>query len=607
MARTLNESLRKRRGGPTAVDSSSSSKPSSASASSEQPQDTSLHKAKSELARWLSFGTKKSKGSRWAPSLITIESSDDESARVSTRDESSSREKHSESETQLPMPCEAASLSASLEFSPAASSHAKAGTNKKEAIEIDGSDEEEEEEEIATSIEIKDDDDVIQIDDDDDSVVVEKVASSRASSHSTLSRSIQPSPVPSSSIQHAQRSPNGSISSSRRSAKDHGGKNIVVGDRLYTAEHYKTGMVKCHARTSRGTICRRVALKGPLCLTHHEIAKENGGELPELFAPDPYYDEQKDPEVIAFMKAMKATDEKEKGKKMPDHRRCLSTTHHGRRCVFATYQDFSFCKRHLKALNITIPHGNAPHHEKDSIETDSRSVASKSTGADNSPLGRKDNFWKEGQGKVQCEAITNRRRPCRYHTVENTTLCYLHADYLHADNDLKQAPVPRSVAKRMDDSEEEDDESTSLASSSSSFLPEYKWAGSDGAVHKGYRSVARAPKDSDESSAASGDESDENDPDRPYTHTEFLEMWHICEAYCGETAEDIENTRLIRGANSKMAPEDSVGQQKAQYGRLLPVAMKVSDSGDPNIRRSFGKENTTHYFLILFVYEETHG
>jgi hypothetical protein len=66
-------------------------------------------------------------------------------------------------------------------------------------------------------------------------------------------------------------------------------------------------------------------------------------------------------------------------------------------------------------------------------------------------------------------------------------------------------------------------------------------------------------------------------------------MWRTCEAYCGEMTEDIENSRLIRGANSKMAPEDSDGQLKAQYGRLLPFAMKVSYSGDQTMRRSFGK------------------
>jgi hypothetical protein len=52
-------------------------------------------------------------------------------------------------------------------------------------------------------------------------------------------------------------------------------------------------------------------------------------------------------------------------------------------------------------------------------------------------------------------------------------------------------------------------------------------------------------------------------------------MWHECEEYFGEMTDEIESTRRVRGANSKMAPGDTDGQLKAQYGRLLPRAMKV--------------------------------
>jgi hypothetical protein len=184
-----------------------------------------------------------------------------------------------------------------------------------------------------------------------------------------------------------------------------------------------------------------------------------------------------------------------------------------------------------------------------------------------------DRYYKDGEGKTRCQAKTKRGFECRNFTVDDTRLCSAHATF-----DLKE---PHGATKRMDASEEED-ENESLASSSSCFMPEYKWATSgDEASTKDNRSVAKsksssARKDSDDSSSStSGDESDDNDPDRPYTHKEFLEMWRACEAYCGEMTEDIENSRLIRGANSKMAPEDSGGQLKAQYGRLLPVAMKV--------------------------------
>ena len=519
---------------------------------------------------------------------------------MSTRDESSTKKKLAESETQLPTPRKVASSSATLAIARVASTRAKVkvGTSLRDPIEIDESDGE-------------DDNDVIEIDDDDDNdiVVVGQVTLPRARPRPSPvhSNSIQPSPAPSSSIhEQPQPSPCGSINPSRNGAGYNSGHSIT-GDRLYTEEHYKTGMVKCHARTYRGSVCTRVALKGPLCLTHHDIAKKNGGELPELYAPDPHYNQQKDPAYIAFMQPMEAAEEKGKGntKKGADRRRCLCTTDRGTRCAMATYQDFSVCKRHLKFMNVPLSHGDAPsvaetertsRRDKDSIETDSRSVASKSTGADNSDSPRKDKNYKVGQGKVRCEATSQRGKVCRYNRVADTKFCFL-----HADSELKQAHVPHSATKSMDSDSEEDDDSTSLASSKSSFLP-FKWAGSDDPSQKDNRSsVARAPEDdSDDSSMASGDESDDNDPDRPYTHKEFLEMWHICEAYCGETAEDIENTRLIRGANSKMAPEDSVGQQKAQYGRLLPVAMKVSFIIHPNSWRSFAKVAHSS-FSSLFV------
>jgi hypothetical protein len=363
--------------------------------------------------------------------------------------------------------------------------------------------------------------------------------------------------------------------------------------------------VKCHAKTNRRTGCRRVALTGPLCLTHHDMATKNGGELPEKFAPDPDYNEQEDPAFIAPMEAAPAAEKDEKTNKKGTDQRCLSTTNKGRRCTFLAYQDFSFCKRHLTHMNI--PHDNdsqvtvtekSPAERKscpvrDSIETPTRGMASKSPGADNAsqrtvtgasePV--KDRCYREGQGMILCEATTIRKNPCQYATVGDTPFCYMHEDF-----DLKRPHVPRSATKRMNAEVKDADES--LGSSSSSLGEGEERAASDDPSIEDNRSVAKssAPKDSDNSSMeGSENESDGTDPNIPYTHTEFLEMWRNCEEFCGEMTEDIENTRLIRGANNKMAPEDSDGQLKAQYGRLLPTAMRVSYSAYQNMRRSFGK------------------
>lgn len=49
-------------------------------------------------------------------------------------------------------------------------------------------------------------------------------------------------------------------------------------------------------------------------------------------------------------------------------------------------------------------------------------------------------------------------------------------------------------------------------------------------------------------------------------------MWLRAETYFGETTEDIEEGSLVRAANKCVDREDSNGQLKAQYGRLLPDA-----------------------------------
>ncbi len=65
---------------------------------------------------------------------------------------------------------------------------------------------------------------------------------------------------------------------------------------------------------------------------------------------------------------------------------------------------------------------------------------------------------------------------------------------------------------------------------------------------------------------------------RPYTHREFMRLWKKCEDFVGESTDDIENTKHVRSANKGLCPEDTNRQAKAQYGRLLPQAMKVRKS-----------------------------
>jgi hypothetical protein len=90
--------------------------------------------------------------------------------------------------------------------------------------------------------------------------------------------------------------------------------------------------------------------------------------------------------------------------------------------------------------------------------------------------------------------------------------------------------------------------------------------------------------DSDTTSGTTSDTSDDdeshsqgqprNSPSKSYTHSEFLSMWHRCEELFGEGTDEIESSRRVRASNQKMNPDDTDGQLKAQYGRLLPLGMK---------------------------------
>uniref|UniRef100_A0A7S3L1R3 Histone-lysine N-methyltransferase, H3 lysine-79 specific n=1 Tax=Amphora coffeiformis TaxID=265554 RepID=A0A7S3L1R3_9STRA len=64
----------------------------------------------------------------------------------------------------------------------------------------------------------------------------------------------------------------------------------------------------------------------------------------------------------------------------------------------------------------------------------------------------------------------------------------------------------------------------------------------------------------------------DHDPKSMFTIGEFKHLWRLCEKNLGEKTEDIENGRLIRQANTRMAAGDSKAQCKAQYGRILPNA-----------------------------------
>jgi hypothetical protein len=216
--------------------------------------------------------------------------------------------------------------------------------------------------------------------------------------------------------------------------------------------------------------------------------------------------------------------------------RCSAlTAKGGLPCAYTTNDSSAFCSYHYK-----IREDDSSDEFDFGASTREHSSPAVSPQKDDSPgkesmesTTSRDAPYRRFKGQERCLAKTGQKQ-CMHVTVNSTLYCYEHVNF--ASDDLP------------------------LALSASS--PE-EVAGS-----------SEASSDSEDSSSESDSSEDGNVP-RIYKYKEFLKMWRECEEYCGELTDEIESTRRVRGANNNMSPEDTDGQLKAQYGRLLPRAMTV--------------------------------
>eukprot|EP00526_Cylindrotheca_closterium_P006460 CAMPEP_0113625038 /NCGR_PEP_ID=MMETSP0017_2-20120614/12923_1 /TAXON_ID=2856 /ORGANISM="Cylindrotheca closterium" /LENGTH=607 /DNA_ID=CAMNT_0000535119 /DNA_START=14 /DNA_END=1837 /DNA_ORIENTATION=+ /assembly_acc=CAM_ASM_000147 len=137
-------------------------------------------------------------------------------------------------------------------------------------------------------------------------------------------------------------------------------------------------------------------------------------------------------------------------------------------------------------------------------------------------------------GQYRCIGLNNRGELCGNQAVNDTVYCYTHAEVIY------EVSGGATAETELDNSTDDRSESSSAKSCSTV---------------------------SDEETGDSGP--------RPFKYKEFIQMWTDGEEYFGEGTDEIESTRRVRGANSRVSPEDTDGQLKAQYGRLLPSAMKI--------------------------------
>jgi SAM-dependent methyltransferase len=88
-----------------------------------------------------------------------------------------------------------------------------------------------------------------------------------------------------------------------------------------------------------------------------------------------------------------------------------------------------------------------------------------------------------------------------------------------------------------------------------------------------------APANTSTSSAVYSIDDDNDEPNQlpppicaRYTLQKFVEMWERTEETLDLTTEELESSKAVRAANSRVTAKDGCGQGTAQYGRILPQA-----------------------------------
>jgi hypothetical protein len=239
-------------------------------------------------------------------------------------------------------------------------------------------------------------------------------------------------------------------------------------------------------------------------------------------------------------------------KDVPLTTQCAFENEHGDRCCYEAKSGDTYCRMHT-----------AQHK----IET--KTDASLSTIDDSFPPLEEPHIRIASSREYRCVFVLESGQ-CKNHVLPGSVLCPLHweskknkksifevdsfrsaddelMEECEADGDLSQAQSSRSSednVKRKDDTDEDESIESDHDSSDSEYsdltcstLPSHSSTGM-------------------------------------YTHDEFMNLWKRAEDLIGQDTKQIENSTRVRAANAKMDPKDTSSQSKAQYGRLLPNAMR---------------------------------
>ena len=157
---------------------------------------------------------------------------------------------------------------------------------------------------------------------------------------------------------------------------------------------------------------------------------------------------------------------------------------------------------------------------------------------------------------------------CKYRSLDGGILCPLHWDETQnkfkSIFDVDRCTVDDSLSK---DSQPEDE---ALATGINTSLRIPANEDEDEGMRQGGADDGSVETDNESELTISTGENSTG----VYKHKEFKSLWQRAEEINGQKTDEIEQTTRIRGANAKMDKSDTTYQEKAQYGRLLPNAMR---------------------------------
>jgi hypothetical protein len=240
---------------------------------------------------------------------------------------------------------------------------------------------------------------------------------------------------------------------------------------------------------------------------------------------------------------------------------CEHRNEYGDRCCYEAAQGKSYCRMHF----LTEKSRSADDVSRLSLDVEEKSDVQHGTCRKAESLEDRCVFTSPGGDRCENQVLPG-SVTCSQHL--STGLFYQQSTQdVMQESDSKGEEDDAAESDDPSDGDECDDDEVEKESESNSDSDSDEDSSS-------IQSESCEESDSDDSDIDLGSLDDRSSGNKCYTHEEYMDLWRHVEGILGESTDEIENSQAIRGANSKVDPGDTDGQVKAQYGRLLPMAMK---------------------------------